>query len=249
MRTTRTLIILFTGALCGAVNCKQVLSIEDAELDPSLSAGGTAGSAGTGGAHDSGGAAGTGGRGGDGGDAGPDGAPVSLCDEYCGAVFDNCTGKDQVYEDYDACMATCAVLDEGDPDDRGVNTVHCRLGAAKQAATIEPEFYCSRAGPGGFAPEDTNPCATNCESLCLLMERVCNSPDAGVDYFDTMNACTADCADVPDLGALSTARDVGQLRGNSVQCRLIHVANSAIEPADHCSHAAGRNTCTEVDGG
>ncbi|HEY6555876.1 MAG TPA: hypothetical protein VI072_01330 [Polyangiaceae bacterium] len=246
MKLARTLAVLFTAALFGAVNCKQVLSIEDAELDPSLTTGGAAGSAGTGGDHDSGGTAGTGGVA---GDAGLDAPPLSLCDEYCDTLFANCTGNNEVYESWDACVETCNVLDEGNPDDRGVNTVHCRLAAAKTAATIEPQFYCSRAGPGGSAPEDTNPCAENCDSLCVLMERVCNNPDAGVDYFDTPVTCREECANVPDLGTLSTAREMGQLRGNSVQCRLIHVANSALEAADHCSHAAGRNTCIDLDGG
>ena len=73
------------------------------------------------------------------------------------------------------------------------------------------------------------------------MQSIC--PGTFVDQ----NACAAACAAVP-------VRDDGfsaetQRLGNSIQCRLIHVANSATYPEDHCPHAAGEETCIQRDGG
>jgi hypothetical protein len=251
LKVARTLAVLFTAALFGAVNCKQVLSIEDAELDPSLSAGGSAGNAGHGGDQDSGGTSGSSGTAGSAGDAGGDVVYGSLCEQYCATLEANCTGQFEVYEDRLVCLETCKKLPPGAEGVTEVNTVHCRLAAAEQAALIEKEFYCPRAGPAGIGPEDDDrPCATACESWCLLMEEVCNDPDAGYDWFTTTEACMSECENVPDLHTFSTAPTAGQLRGNSIQCRLIHVANSTLAPEDHCSHAAGESTCVgAADGG
>jgi hypothetical protein len=244
LKRARVLALLLTGVLA-AVSCKSVLSIEDAELDPTLGTGGTSGSSGSGGTSGSSGSSGSS------GDSGAEASFTSVCDRYCTTVANNCQGDNEVYEDRDVCLATCARFEEGTEGERG-NTVHCRIAAAEQAGRIEPSFYCPRASPGGFAPDDTSPCATNCESLCLLMEQVCNGDpvDEDVpDLFTNTDDCLADCSRVPDLGTFSTAPEKNQLRGNSVQCRLIHVANSTLSPADHCSHAAGQNTCVSVDGG
>ena len=247
MKSVRALVfVLLTGALLGS-SCKQVLSIEDAELDPSL--GGTAGVGGDAG-HDHGGASGNsgtsgaGGSGGAAGDSGSDGSFPTLCHRYCATVAANCTGEHEVFEDDIVCMATCNALPAGQEGDRGMNSVHCRLAAAEQARLIEKEFYCPRAGPGGEAPDDTNPCGTNCDNWCALMATVCNDP-----RWYSAATCMSECAGVPDLGTFSTASEKGQARGHSVQCRLIHVANSTLEPEDHCDHAAGHSTCVSLDGG
>lgn len=246
MKASRTLVVLFTGALFGAVNCKQVLSIEDAELDPSLTTGGAAG---TGGAN-SGGTSGNAGTGGGAGDAGGDVITGTLCERYCATVEANCTGEFEVYEDRLVCLETCQRFPPGTEGRGGENTVECRLAAAQQAALIEKRFYCPRAGPGGVGPaDDDRPCASNCDSWCLLMDQVCNNPDGGYDYFTDRDVCMAECSRVPDLHVFSTSSEVGQLYGNSIQCRLIHVANSTLAPEDHCGHAAGETTCVAVDGG
>jgi hypothetical protein len=236
---------LFFGALVLGGGCKQILSIEDAELDPTLTAGtgGDAGggSGGTGGDSGSGGTAGSGGHEHDAradGGARGDADAGSLCEQYCSAVATHCTGEHTLYTDWDVCIASCALLPAGQPSDQVGNSVHCRLNAALKIPTLgEPEFYCPRAGPGG-----NGKCGTNCEGYCKLMQQVCVG---GNQYFDSDQACMLACQKVRDLDTYS----IGTPRAPTVQCRLLHVCNSIFEADDHCGHAAGEAPCNDPDGG
>jgi hypothetical protein len=124
----------------------------------------------------------------------------------------------------------------GEPGAISGNSVHCRLDSAIKAQELEPEFYCPRAGPGG-----ADGCGTYCESYCHLMKEICPGT------FPDPSTCPAACATVPVLDEGFSAET--QRYGNSIQCRLIHVANSATYPIDHCPHAAGTRTCIDRDGG
>jgi hypothetical protein len=249
--------------LCGlwlaALSCRQIVGIEQAEVDPSLSdkeiggsrsalaAGGSAGQAGEpvfepGGAPSSslGGnaAAGEAGQAADaagagaGGEAGARAAPT-LCEQYCSAVTDNCIGAFTVYTSYSTCLAVCARLPEGTEGARTGNSVQCRLRAA-QVAKEEVPHYCPIAGPGG-----NGVCGTNCESLCGLREGVC----AGFSEGDVAS-CRTECGKLQDLGNYSTDLDVGQYAGPHVQCRLYHLsAAAADDPEQHCLHVDGAAPC------
>lgn len=252
------------GALCGlwlaGMSCRQIVGIEQAEVDPSLSAkggaaiagsssapapGGNAGQAGeigveSGGApsSSSGGhtAAGEAGQSsavaGAGGEAGAPAAPT-LCEQYCSAVTDNCTGAFTVYTSYATCLAVCARLPEGTAGARTGNSVQCRLRAA-QVAKEEVPHYCPIAGPGG-----NGVCGTNCESLCGLREGVC----AGFSESD-IESCRSECSKLQDLGNYSTDLNVGQYAGPHVQCRLYHLsAAAADDPEQHCLHVDGAAPC------
>lgn len=241
------------------VSCRQIVGIEQAEVDPSLSAKGGAASAGTssalaaasnagqagevgaeGGAPNSslGGnaAAGEAGRSGEaagaGGEAGESGAPT-LCERYCSAVTDNCTGAFTVYTSFATCLAVCARLPEGTEGARTGNSVQCRLRAA-HVAKEEVPHYCPIAGPGGNAV-----CGTNCESLCGLREGVC----AGLSEGD-VESCRTECSKLQDLGNYSTDLNVGQYAGPHVQCRLYHLSAAAADDAEqHCLHVDGAAPC------
>jgi hypothetical protein len=216
------------GACLSLGACRQVIGIEDAELAPEPSKagvtdGGTSADGAPGGAElDRNASAGTDG-----------GAAASLCEQYCAAVTANCTETFAVYTSYEACLAVCAALPEGQPGDRNINSVQCRLHAALVAGAEVPH-YCPIAGPGG-----NGECGSDCESLCGLRAQIC------APYVDSdIAACLGDCAKLEDLGTFSTDLSQGQYRGPHVQCRLYHVSAAASDDAErHCLHADGAAPC------
>jgi hypothetical protein len=260
---------LGSSALWSIGACRQVLGIEPAEEDRSLTGTEHAGSAGStttslaaggndvvtlGGAGEL--ASGTGGRGGttvggaggsgistagnagaigDAGEAGAGGAgePPSLCEQYCTAVTQSCTGAFAVYTSFETCLAVCAAMPEGTPGDRVGNSVQCRLRAA-QVAHDEVPHYCPIAGPGG-----NGVCGSNCESLCQLRDQIC------ADYATYDHAmCLVGCQKLKDLGSYSTDLDAAQYSGPHVQCRLYHVSAAAADDAEqHCLHVEGAAPC------
>lgn len=89
----RAIILIFLAC----TGCSELLSIEDAEVDPAL-------------------ADGLGG-----------GAVESLCDRYCASVMSNCAEAFAVYGSPQACLAACGLLPEGEEGDQSGNSVQCRL--------------------------------------------------------------------------------------------------------------------------
>jgi hypothetical protein len=225
---------LFVAAILLAGGCKQILSIEDAQLDPSLGTGGEPGSGGSGGTagSDSGDAQAD-------GDAGEDAG--SLCDQYCNAVLNNCTGEFAVYTDMDVCQATCHALPEGEPGDEKGNSINCRLSAAKLAPSLETDFYCAAAGPGG-----NGKCGADCEAVCTIIKAVCIGTNP---HYATDADCLTACGKLPTLHGYSVFGPPNKYNGPTVQCRILHACNSTLEPDDHCPHAVGQGACSTPDGG
>lgn len=254
-RAVRAVVLGWIGAsLLAGSGCRQVIGIEDAELDP-----GPMQAAGAGAAHDgvdaplSGGGVDTGGApgtslGGDdagaagvvsesaagaGGEAGSPAEQPSLCERYCSAVGASCQGPFAVYTSYEACLSVCAVLPAGNPGDRNVNSVECRLHAASIASSEVPH-YCPIAGPGG-----NGECGENCESFCWLMGSVCS------EWMPVeQTKCVNDCKKLPDRGSFTTDVAGKDYAGNHVQCRLYHVCAALSDDAEqHCLHASGAAPC------
>ncbi|HEY3666548.1 MAG TPA: hypothetical protein VGL19_11130, partial [Polyangiaceae bacterium] len=150
-RTTALSLALFL--LTGA--CTQILGVEDARIDSSLSPA-TGGGSGDGalsesGAQNHGGDAARGGSspgasgrsslaGAKGSLGGDDSATAGAtgdsdaCQSYCTAVVNNCTGKYEQYRTTAQCMEVCKQLPPGATGDESVNTVECR---ARQAFFAE----------------------------------------------------------------------------------------------------------------
>lgn len=201
-----------------SVACSQVLDIQDAWIDPSLSGGNSASNGGTssvtggganagaataGGGHNHGGGstnqAGTSGvvasAGTDVSDAGAGGdgpnPPKSTCDTYCDAVLANCTGKYEQYRNRTQCLEVCKRLPEGAPGDAMVNTVQCRIAQAGFAES-EAFYYCKSAGPLGEGR-----CGSNCAAYCSLMDATCTKASTGINtelsYFEDTAACLSNC--------------------------------------------------------
>jgi hypothetical protein len=168
--------------------------------------------------------------------AGAGGGSDSLCATYCSQVQDGCTGDFAVYTSDSTCLGVCGALPAGSAGDEIGDTVECRLRQVTNAVeTGEPDQHCPKAGPGGDGV-----CGQNCESYCVLLQSLCTAHfDA---TFDGLAACTAACADLPDVGGFSTAIN----QGDSIQCRLWHVSAAAVDPSTHCPHAAGEGPCAAV---
>jgi hypothetical protein len=191
-----------------AASCRQLLDIKDGELLSEEDGGG-------------------------GGQAGADVPPPPLCERYCDAVMARCSGADAVYTSGEACAAVCAALPPGIPGDGPVNSVECRLRAAR-GANSDPARFCPVAGPGG-----NGDCGSNCASLCGLREQICADDASG----DT-DTCVENCAALPDLGTYSVDSSAAQDSGPHVQCRLYHLSAAAVsEAAQECPSVDGADPC------
>jgi hypothetical protein len=218
----RTLAFSFLSATLGATSCANILSIEDAELDTSATAG-------EGAARGTSNASGSPSAG---------GGVSPTCEGYCTAVMANCTGVFAVYTTIETCLAVCPFLPEGAEGDATGNSAQCRWHQATLAPS-EPSFYCPAAGPGG-----NGVCGTNCEGLCELASKLCTGP---LDPWSDASACASDCASLPDLGSYSTDPSKEMYEGPTVECRLFHVSAAAVDDANaHCPHVGGKSPC---DGG
>jgi hypothetical protein len=209
--------------VAGLTSCNGLLDLDPAHVDPAL------------GARDTG--AGASGSGGDASQA------PSLCEQYCSAITEGCTGERTQYTDRDACLAACPLFPQGNPGDTSGNSIQCRLGYALKAPS-EPITYCTFAGPGGDGM-----CGSNCEGFCTLMTAACTptSTTAAGDYFESGDDCLATCANVPAIGNYC-ATDESITGGRDIfECRLYHVAAGiyADDPALHCPHATGKHLCVD----
>jgi hypothetical protein len=206
----RVPIALLFSLLAGGWGCSDVLGIQDATCDPGFE--GCPG-------H------------------GTDGAPSTLCQQYCDAVMANCTGDYSVYLGADVCLSVCKALEPGTAGDQTGNTAQCRLTHARAVAeTGEPNVDCPAAGPGGEGV-----CGDNCSGFCTIMVEYC-------PQYSDMQECSDVCAGVPELGGYSALLKDGSGAplfgsGNSVECRLWHVSSATQLPATHCLHAAGESPC------
>jgi hypothetical protein len=170
------------------------------------------------------------------------------CSHFCDVVMANCTKDNQVYEDRNRCMGICKLYDVGsDIEWQGKNTLECRLHQAELAGnTMKSEeltTLCRAAGPEGGPAGDPR-CGTACESYCKLWERACGQVQCGSEQ-----NCITECAALRDRGAYNAIVDY---EGNTIQCRLTHIANATVTPPDgggHCGHASLQQpTANCIDG-
>lgn len=236
--TLRDAVSVLVTCCLGLSACARVIGIDDAREDPTFSPGAEVG--GEGGFDPRGGAK----SGGEGGASG--GAPLSEggragsvsndpCAEYCTTVIENCKAPYAVYTSLDTCLAVCAVLPPGNPNDQIGNSVACRLRNAKLAkSTAEPDVHCPIAGPGG-----ADVCGSNCEGYCVILSEVC-SVSFGTN-FESLVDCHQQCAMLPD----PVAFEATQNKGNTVGCRLWHSSAASLDPGTHCAHASGAPPCAQ----
>ncbi|MDF3065761.1 MAG: hypothetical protein K0R38_1362 [Polyangiaceae bacterium] len=254
--------------------CTQVLGIEDARVDtsltePAITAGkggalATSGSASTAdGGDETSGPVATGGKSGNSsvlpGAAGVPNAggspdeptPPTLCERYCDKVMTHCKGKYEQYRSFDQCIEVCKRLPPGQTGDEDVNTAECRVRQADFAES-EPFVYCKSAGPLG-----TGKCGSNCVSYCSLMQSACTplSTEGNLEpsYYDSSQACLEACGgiptheDDPTAYSSSASAEPSSFIGNTIYCRTYHLAAGLEQGAhdEHCPHAMGGDPCIE----
>lgn len=146
------------------------------------------------------------------------------CKSYCNLVLEACTGEDAVYPNVTQCLAVCATLDAGDPEEPSGNTVACRAAQAENART-EPKGYCRSAGPGG-----NGQCGSDCDAYCTIFPQICKDQ---YEYSSTEQCLTA-CGAITEQDRYNLTDDH---EGDTIECRLVHTASAAVDPAMHCAHA------------
>ena len=157
------------------------------------------------------------------------------CATYCGALRTQCTGASAQYESEAACLETCSdhqlAWAAGALDDSSGNTLGCRQSHAQAAHNDE---HCWHAGPTGGGV-----CGSLCEVYCDAAMTNCTEEQA---LYGDRDACLDACARLPDDGI------VNEPTGDSVQCRLHHLAAARSAPEPHCAHASasGANTCGDL---
>ncbi|HEY5959805.1 MAG TPA: hypothetical protein VIV60_24795, partial [Polyangiaceae bacterium] len=209
----RTLLHSWTAvaALCFA-GCAAVAGIEDARIDPKLTAstgGKPSSQTGAGGASSQ-------------TIAGDASTEDPQCREYCDLMGNYCGDPASGYQQFETdgvCMAFCSRLPRGDQSDTLVNSMWCRLKQARLAKTAASDAAgnCQAAGPGS----DDITCGSKCATYCRMMREVCPA-DFHVNYSDD-GACLEECRSLPASGAYDAkpAHD-GKLK--NVNCRLYHIA-------------------------
>lgn len=234
MRALRLLPLL--AVLAG---CNSLLELDEAHVDPDIGKSGasaTLATSGAGGSSDAGSSA-------ESGAGGMPEKPATLCEQYCEAVTEGCTGERTQYTDYDACLVTCPYFPEGTAGDTTSNTLQCRLNYALKAPS-EPVTYCTWAGPGGDGM-----CGSNCEGFCALMTATCteSSTSAPGDYFPSNEECLSRCSTVPAVGSYCATDNSITGGADIFECRLYHVAAAiyADDAAIHCPHAMGLALCVD----
>jgi hypothetical protein len=262
MVTVRTGGVVIVGAVFSA-SCSLVLGIDDARVDPSLTASipgidAAAGSsaAGTGGAGGSSGGAGASGASGHGGSAGAEidaGADASedarppnseggssVCKQYCDDIMSFCTGNVAQYIDAAQCLKVCGLFPEGSVGGADGNHAACRMkyaGKARYAAGSERDAFCRKAGPGSDGT-----CGAICDSFCLLMMPTCTQAKTPPYFFASADVCLMTCRKLRDNPPYTVA-DGTLPDTNDAQCRLFHVTSAVMDPDEHCEHAMGVTMC------
>ena len=148
------------------------------------------------------------------------------CATYCASVTTACAGADAQYPSYAACLAICADIPPGVEGADPADTVACRAAEADLAAADPAR--CPAAGPTGAGT-----CGTLCDTYCRLAATTCA-------IYDTDAACVSACAAFPATGAL------GDVAGDSVQCRLSHVIAADTDPSSCLAATPSSATCAET---
>jgi hypothetical protein len=158
----------------------------------------------------------------------------------------NCTDGDAQYASAKECAALCKHLPVGDAThdeaEKNTATLACRQYWADAPARTSPESYCLAAGPFGG-----NVCGDRCTAFCDILLSTCPG-DAGVDTYDSKEACMTSCTYFAyrDAGADGGGEGPdGPTEGDTFNCRLYWLRAATMDSA-HCAELApNSNTCSD----
>lgn len=109
--------LLASAALFGG--CRDVISFEEREFDPSLA------------------------------DGGSDGATPLTCEGYCALIDEVCTGPNAQFSSVDACLPFCSTFEVGQAGATSGNSLACRIQHLEATKAMPEGSDCAAAGPGG----------------------------------------------------------------------------------------------------
>jgi len=165
--------------------------------------------------------------------------PAALtCADLCTAVTAACTvtgtGGTIQFTDAAQCNAWCGTAygwTAGTAGATSGNTIACRVTHAGLAVTPGPATtHCPHAGPTGGGA-----CGTLCENYCDAAVRNCTGANTTfADRATCITACTT--ATTGATPAVPTNGAVNAPGGNSIQCRIWHLAQAQGNPGLHCPH-------------
>lgn len=160
--------------------------------------------------------------------AGPSGGGVcgGWCDALCRQTQASCTGDNAQFASTADCLAGCGEYPTtGAVGSTDGDTAQCRSYHV-QAATTDAT-HCDHAGFSG-----ANVCGAWCDVYCRDIQGYCT---AGNQQFADAATCATAC------GGYATTGAVGDLTGNTVQCRLEHLKYAEAD-GSHCAHAGQAST-------
>lgn len=204
-----------TGLSALAGGCRQAISFEDRELDPTLA---------------------------DGGDGG--GETPLTCEGYCGLIQEVCTGPNAQFGSLEACKRFCQLYPEGTRGDTSGNTLACRIQRLESAKAMPEGTDCAAGGPGGNGECGTN-CDAYCTGMLALctdkFESLQQCQDACAPLIECgPYAVTADTPDDPSIQCRLyhlTAAAVGYPDQDP--------QDPLSTQFKHCPHAAGETECID----
>lgn len=211
-------VVALAGALAALGGCASILGIDDTKLVSTDAGNGDDGGALDGGEGDA--------------DAEALSPTADQCATYCSTVEEGCSADSSLasFRLAGYCPDVCAhfVL-AGDPTLEDGNNYECRLDQASRAQRLvnapgEGVTNCQQAGPGGGGK-----CGTNCEGYCQLYTSIC------ADYAPDKD-CLEHCPKLREDNKLNATSAFGSM-GDTLQCRLAHLAAAAVDPEIHCAHA------------
>ena len=225
------------GCALIAMACSEILGIETAHVDPSLTAAGGTSNATGGSTQTSAAGQSSGGAGGQAGTA----AVADPCVLYCDTVTKYCQGAYQQYVTVNQCQRICSMFPVGSLTELDQNTVSCRLKYAQRAeyeSGVELAGDCPAAGPGGGGR-----CGSKCDAFCTILMATCRKGSTDPYYYASYDDCTQDCLKLPEISYNTSVATL--TTGNyTLECRLFHVTSAAmVDPEEHCGHAMGVTLC------
>ena len=120
---------------------------------------------------------------------------------------------------------------------------------------MDPDTHCPHTGPGGDGHCGSNALPAtgdtgNCDSYCLLAAKACTVTASPTDNFTTtfpggQTDCLSQCVKLSGAGpSLPYSVAPAMLpKGNTLQCRLLHVSRALTTPTADCAAALGAAPC------
>jgi hypothetical protein len=169
------------------------------------------------------------------------------CEDFCTLIDKTCTGKMQMYETYQDCVAICKngltlkapMLNADEPIDISRDTVACRRYHTYNALKTPSGVHCEHGGPTGDGH-----CGKICPAYCQLAKAAC-SADYAKRYMND-DACKQDCDTQLQAEGVTDQIDhhYSVSKGKAadaapMQCRVYHVSKAFLAPSANCAAALG----------